>query len=77
MVLRGAFLQVGMGLIIGIPAAIEAGHLMSAELFGVGAMNPLVLGATAGVLLLASLLASSLPAARAAGVEPMEALRGE
>jgi ABC-type antimicrobial peptide transport system permease subunit len=77
MVLRGAFLQVGLGLIIGIPAAIEAGRLMSAELFGVGAMNPLVLGATAGVLLLASLLASSLPAARAAGVEPMEALRGE
>jgi predicted permease len=77
MVLRGAFLQVGMGLIIGIPAAIEAGHLMSAELFGVGAINPLVLGATAGVLLLASLLASSLPAARAASVEPMEALRGE
>jgi predicted permease len=77
MVLRGAFLQVGMGLIIGIPAAIEAGHLMSAELFGVGAVNPLVLGATTAVLLLAALLASSLPASRAAGVEPMEALRGE
>ena len=77
MVLRGAFLQVGIGLIIGIPAAIEAGRLMSAELFGVGAVNPLVLGATTGVLLLAALLASSLPAARAAGVEPMEALRGE
>ncbi len=77
LVLRGAFLQVGIGLVIGIPAAIEAGRLMSAELFGVGAVNPLVLGATTGVLLLAALLASSLPAARAAGVEPMEALRGE
>jgi len=77
MVLRGAFLQVGVGLIIGIPAAIEAGHLMSAELFGVDAMNPLVLGATTAVLLLAAFVASSLPAARAASVEPMEALRGE
>ncbi|HEX4067781.1 MAG TPA: ABC transporter permease [Acidobacteriaceae bacterium] len=77
MVLRGAFLQVGIGLLIGIPAAIEAGHLMSAELFGVEAINPLVMGTTTGVLLLAALLASSLPARRAAGVEPMQALRGE
>ena len=77
MVLRGAFLQVGVGLLIGIPAAIEAGRLMAAELFGVGAVNPLVLGATTAVLCLAALLASSLPARRAAGVEPMEALRGE
>jgi predicted permease len=77
MVLRGAFLQVGVGLLIGTPAAIEAGRLMGAELFGVDALNPLVLGATAGVLLLAALLAASLPASRAASVEPMEALRGE
>ncbi|HEX4038507.1 MAG TPA: ABC transporter permease [Acidobacteriaceae bacterium] len=77
MVLRGAFLQVGVGLVIGIPCAIEAGRLMAAELFGVDAMNPLVLGATTAVLCAAALLASSLPARRAAGVEPMEALRGE
>ena len=77
MVLRSAFLQVGIGLLIGIPAAIEAGRLMSAELFGVEAINPLVLGTTTGVLLLAALVASSLPARRAAGVEPMQALRGE
>ncbi|HEX3985933.1 MAG TPA: ABC transporter permease [Acidobacteriaceae bacterium] len=77
MVLRGAFLQVGVGLAIGIPCAIEAGHLMAAELFGVGAVNPLVLGTTVVVLGLAALLAASLPARRAAGVEPMEALRGE
>ena len=77
MVLRGAFLQVGVGLVIGIPAAIEAGRLMAAELFGVEAWNPLVLGTTAGVLCATALLAASLPARRAAGVEPMEALRGE
>ena len=33
MVLRDAFLQVGLGLLIGIPAAIAAGHLMAAELY--------------------------------------------
>jgi predicted permease len=77
MVLRGAFLQVGVGLAIGIPCAIEAGHLMAAELFGVGVANPLVLGTTVVVLGLSALLAASLPARRAASVEPMEALRGE
>ncbi len=77
MVLRGAFLQVGVGLAIGIPCAIETGHLMAAELFGVGAVNPLVLGTTIAVLALSALLAASLPARRAAAVEPMAALRGE
>ncbi|HUB20205.1 MAG TPA: ABC transporter permease [Acidobacteriaceae bacterium] len=77
MVLRGAFLQVGIGLLIGIPAAVEAGRLMAAELFGVDAVNPLVLSATAGILALTALLAASLPARRAASVEPMQALRGE
>jgi predicted permease len=77
MVLRGAFLQIGLGLLIGIPAAIAAGHLMVAELYGVKEWNPLVLGTTTFVLGAVALLAAALPARRAAGVEPMEALRGE
>jgi ABC-type antimicrobial peptide transport system permease subunit len=77
MVLRDAFHQVGLGLLIGIPAAIAAGHLMAAELHGVNGWNPLVLGTTTAVLGLVALLAAALPARRAAAVEPMEALRGE
>ena len=77
MVLRGAFLQVGLGLLIGLPAAIAAGHLMTAELFGVDAWSPLVLGTTTAMLAAVALLAAVLPARRAASVEPMEALRGE
>jgi ABC-type antimicrobial peptide transport system permease subunit len=76
MVLRGAFLQVGLGL-IGIPAAIAAGHLMSAELFGVSVWSPLVLGTTTAVLGAVALLAAQLPAQRAASVDPVQALRGE
>ena len=39
MVLRGAFLQVGIGLAIGIPVAILAGHAMASQLFGVKPMT--------------------------------------
>lgn len=77
MVLRGAFLQVGVGLLIGIPAAIVAGHLMAAQLFGVSDYNPAVLGFSIVVLCAAALIAAVLPARRAASVDPMEALRIE
>ena len=75
MVLRSALLQVAIGLGIGIPAAIEAGHLMSAELFGIDAWNPLVMGAVVLLLLVVAVVASSVPARRAASLEPMDALR--
>ena len=77
MVLRGAFLQVGTGLLIGIPGAIIGGRLMAAELFGVSAWNPLVLGITTAMLAGVALLAAAIPAQRAARAEPMEALRAD
>src|SRR5207237_10634726 len=43
MVLRGAFMQIGIGLAIGIPAAIGAGRLMTTQLFGVRAGGPIFL----------------------------------
>ncbi len=77
MVLQGAFLQVGIGLAIGIPAAIVAGRLISKQLFGVKPGDPVMLTVATALLCLAALLASSIPASRAAGVEPMIALRNE
>ena len=44
MVLRGAFWQVGIGLLIGIPAAIVAGKLMEDQLYGVKPWDPVMLG---------------------------------
>jgi predicted permease len=75
MVLRGAFAQIGIGLALGIPAAIGAGKLMSQQLFGVKPWDPIMLALAALMLSLAALLASAIPARRAAGVEPLVALR--
>ncbi|HEY1578382.1 MAG TPA: ABC transporter permease [Terracidiphilus sp.] len=77
MVLRGGMTQVGIGLGIGIPLAILAGKLMKDQLFGVKPWDPAMLVAATVLLALAALLASVVPVRRAAGVEPMLALRNE
>ena len=75
------FLAVGgrlllFGLPFGLLGAWMAGRAMTGLLFGVAPANPLVLGGTAAVLALVTLLACLLPSRRAARVSPMEALRG-
>jgi predicted permease len=77
MVVRGAFWQVGIGLALGIPAAIGAGHLMASLLFGVTPWDPLMLSAATLLLGLATLIAAVIPAHRAMKVDPMIALRHE
>lgn len=77
MVMRGALGQIALGLVLGIPAALLAGHLMASQLYGVGSYDPLAfLGATL-VLALCAGLAGLIPARRAASIEPMKALRIE
>ncbi len=77
MVLRGAFWQVGIGLGIGIPAAIGAGYLIASQLFGVKPWDPLLLAGATVLLALAALVAAVIPARRAASIDPMQALRSE
>ena len=77
MILSGAFSQIGIGLALGVPMAVGAGQLMKDQLFGVKAWDPAVLLLATFMLGAAALLASAIPARRAAGVEPMVALRME
>jgi ABC-type antimicrobial peptide transport system permease subunit len=77
LVLRGAFVQIAIGLAIGIPATILAGHAMTAKLFGVKPYAPDVLLVTIVVLSLAALVATLVPARKAANLEPIRALRTE
>jgi predicted permease len=77
MVLRGALWQISLGLGLGIPAALLAGHLMSSQLYGMGGFNPLALVNATVALGLCACIAGFLPARRAASIEPMQALRTE
>jgi ABC-type antimicrobial peptide transport system permease subunit len=75
LVLGSAFRRVAVGLVLGLPLAVGAGYLLSAQLFGVRFWDPVALGVAAGALGGAALVASILPASRAAALAPMTALR--
>jgi predicted permease len=77
MVLRGAFLQVAIGLAVGIPLTLIGGRAMASQLFGIKPYDPLILAITVLVLSAAAFVASAIPARRAANTEPMQALRTE
>jgi predicted permease len=77
MVLRSAFLQVGIGVCIGIPAAILCGRYLAHQLYSVGRFDPLVLGGATVMLCICTAVAATLPARRAASIEPVEALRND
>jgi ABC-type antimicrobial peptide transport system permease subunit len=77
MVLRQTFVLVILGIAIGIPAALVAAKLVSTQLFGLRASDPLTLLASIIVLSLVALLAGYLPARKASRVDPLVALRYE
>jgi predicted permease len=77
MVLRGVVLQIGIGLVIGIPCALVAGHFMASQLYGVGAYDATALAGATGILAACAVVAGFIPARRAASIEPMKALRTE
>ena len=77
MVLREAGWLIGGGIVAGLVCAVGLAVLMRSLLFGVSAWDASTLGAVAGVLGVSAMVASYLPARRAASVNPVEALRAE
>ena len=77
MVLRGAFLQILIGLAIGIPASIGCARLIAEQLYEVKGWDPVVLSGSVIALAACALIASIVPARRAAAINPMVALRAE
>ncbi len=77
MILGRAGILASMGITLGIGIALASSRLMVSLLFGVGGSDPLTYGIVSVSLAGVVLLASYLPARRAAGVNPTEALRGD
>lgn len=77
MVLGESLVVVGVGTAIGLAASIAVTRVLQSLLFAVDPVDPLTLTLVTALLLGVAALASLLPARRAAGVDPMEALRSE
>ena len=68
---------VAIGVALGMSGAVTAATLMHRLLFGVQSWDPPTLGSAALLLTMSALLASYVPARRAASVNPIEVLRRE
>jgi ABC-type antimicrobial peptide transport system permease subunit len=66
-----------VGMAIGLGAALALGRVLSSLVYGITVTDPWTLGAVAAILGLVALAACSVPALRAARVDPMRALREE
>ena len=77
LVLRQAARLVGLGIVIGLMAAALLARLIAGLLYGVRPFDALTVAAGSALLALVALLASYLPARRAARADPMDSLRHE
>lgn len=77
MFLRHGLVLTGLGVACGLAVAFAVTRVMTALLFEVSPLDPLTYCAVPAVLLAAALLATYLPARRATGIDPSDALRAE
>lgn len=77
MFVRSALALAGVGIVIGLGAAVAAAQLMKTLLFGVSPLDPLSFAAVPLILAAAAALASFLPASRVTAVNPVDALKVE
>ncbi len=75
MVMKEVLLLLGIGLAIGLPAALGLGRFVATQLYGIEPNSPWVLGGTALALALVSCAAGLIPAQRASRINPILALR--
>jgi ABC-type antimicrobial peptide transport system permease subunit len=77
MFVRSALALTGIGVVIGLGAAVAVARMLRTLLFGVSPLDPLSFAAVPFILAGAAALASFLPASRVAAINPVEALKDE
>ena len=77
MVMREGAVLTGLGVIAGVPLAYAAAEVLGSLTFGISRGDPITFGLTSVFFLVLGLAAGLVPARRAAGVDPVIALRAE
>lgn len=75
LILKRGLVLAGIGLVVGLAASAVLTRLISSQIYGVRASDPVTYVVVTGLLIVISLLASAAPAWRAARVDPMKTLR--
>jgi len=75
LILRGALIQIAMGLALGIGAAFAAGRILADQLYNVKSSDPLILIFASLILTACATAAALIPALRASAVDPALTLR--
>jgi ABC-type antimicrobial peptide transport system permease subunit len=76
-VLRQGLTLAVIGVCIGLPVALGLGRILRSELYGLNPADPIVLVGASLLVISVAVLATFIPARRAAKIDPMEALRYE
>ncbi len=77
LIVKQSLVLVGLGLALGIPAALMGTRLVESMLFGLTPRDPVTIAGAVAVMIAASLAAAYVPAVRASRVDPIVALRSE
>jgi ABC-type antimicrobial peptide transport system permease subunit len=77
LVLREVLVLLGLGLVTGVPAAYLLSRYVSSQLFNVQPADPVTGLIAVFILSLVALAAGAIPARRASGIDPIQALRYE
>jgi putative ABC transport system permease protein len=77
LILGQALGPVAIGAVVGVAAALGANRVLTSQLFGVSRTDPLTIAAVVATLVVVAIVASAVPARRAASVDPTRALQSE